>query len=109
MTDYQRFPVGDWFLVADMGLYVTDLVNWSTPAPDALYYLKLTARNTAAVEFESGLVPILVDNTAPSDFTFQITQSGEELPAAAPRCPKKGARWRSPSPGRMRTSPRCRS
>lgn len=90
LVDYQRAPVGDWFLVADMGLYRTDLANWSTPAPDGLYYLKLTARNTAAVEFESGLVPILVDNTAPSDFTFKITQKGQELPCCGSEVSKKG-------------------
>ena len=90
LTDYSRSPVGDWFLVADMGLYKTDLANWSTPAPDGLYYLKLTARNTASVEFESGLVPILVDNTAPSDFTFTVTQNGEELPCCGAKVTKGG-------------------
>jgi hypothetical protein len=90
LTDYQRFPVGDWFLVADMGLYVTDLANWSTPAPDALYYVKLTARNTGGIEFDSGLVPILVDNTPPSDFTFEITQDGKELPCCGSKVSKEG-------------------
>ena len=90
LTDYQRFPVGDWFLVADMGLYVTDLANWSTPGPDAVYYLKLTARNTGGTEFESGLVPVLVDNTPPTDFTFTITQSGEELPCCGSEVSKEG-------------------
>jgi hypothetical protein len=90
LLDYDRSPVGDWFQVADMGLYRTDLANWSTPAPDGLYYLKLTARNTAAVEFESGLVPILVDNTAPSDFSFQITQNGQDLPCCGAKVTKGG-------------------
>jgi hypothetical protein len=90
LMDYMRSPVGDWFLVADMGLYRTDLANWSTPAPDGLYYLKLTARNTASVDFESGLVPILVDNTYPSDFTFKITQKGQELPCCGSEVSKKG-------------------
>ena len=90
LTDYMRSPVGDWFLVADMGLYRTDLANWSTPAPDGLYYLKLTARNTASVDFESGLVPILVDNTYPSDFTFTITQGGKELPCCGSEVTRKG-------------------
>lgn len=90
LTDYQRSPVGDWFLVADMGLYTTDLANWSTPAPDGLYYLKLTVRNTAAVEFESGLVPVLVDNTAPSDFTFDISQNGQSLPCCGSKVTKDG-------------------
>ena len=84
LTDYQRSPtLAGWFAVADMGLFKTSLANWVTPAPDGLYYLKLTARNTAAVEFESGLVPVLVDNTAPSDFTLEIKQHGEKLPCCA--------------------------
>jgi hypothetical protein len=89
-TDYQRSPVGDWFLVSAMGLYRTDLANWSTPAPDGLYYLKLTVRNTAAVEFESGLVPVLVDNTYPSDFTFTITQGDEALPCCGAKVSREG-------------------
>ena len=83
LTDYQRTPVGDWFQVADMGLFKTSLANWTTPSPDGLYYLKLTARNTSAVEFASGLVPILVDNTPPSNFTLEIKQRGEKLPCCA--------------------------
>ncbi|WP_028067848.1 hypothetical protein [Solirubrobacter soli] len=75
-----RSPVGDWFLVSDMRQQRTDLANWSTPAPDGLYYLKLTVRNTLGVEFESGLVPVLVDNTPPSHFSFTVTQAGEPLP-----------------------------
>lgn len=90
LTDYQRSPVGDWFLVSDMGLYRTDLANWSTPAPDGLYYLKLTVRNTVAVEFESGLVPVLVDNTFPSDFTFKISQGGEALPCCGSKVSQEG-------------------
>lgn len=83
LTDYQRTPVGDWFLVADMGLFKTSLANWTTPSPDGLYYLKLTARNTSAVEFASGFVPILVDNTPPSNFTLEIKQNGKQLPCCA--------------------------
>jgi hypothetical protein len=83
LTDYQRTPVGDWVLVADMGLFKTSLANWTTPSPDGLYYLKLTARNTAAVEFASGFVPILVDNSPPDNFTLEIKQNGEKLPCCA--------------------------
>ncbi|MGH9246570.1 MAG: hypothetical protein ACRD29_20125 [Acidimicrobiales bacterium] len=91
LTDFQRVPDGaGWFAVADMGLYKTDLANWSTPSPDGLYYLKLTVRNTAAVEFESGLVPALVDNTAPSDFAFTITQNGEALPCCGSKVSQEG-------------------
>lgn len=90
-NDYDRYPVGDWFLVADMGIYQTDLANWSTTAaPDGLYYLRLTVRNTAAAEFESGLVPILVDNTYPTDFAFKITQNGQELPCCGAKVVKDG-------------------
>ncbi len=88
--DFQRFPVGDWFLVSQMRTYLSQLAYWSTPAPDGLYYLKLTVRNTSAVEFESGLVPVLVDNTYPSDFTFKITQKGEELPCCGAKVVKSG-------------------
>jgi hypothetical protein len=90
LTDFERTPVGDWFLVADMGLYKTDLANWSTPSPDGLYHLRLTVRNTSSAEFESGLVPILVDNTPPSDFSFTITQNGEELPCCGSKVTKDG-------------------
>lgn len=84
LTDYDRTPDGSgWFAVADMGIFKTSLANWSTPTPDGLYYLKLTARNTAAVEFESGLVPAMVDNTYPSNFTLEIKQGGKSLPCCA--------------------------
>ncbi len=92
LLDFQRSPVGDWFLVADMGLYTTDLANWTTPAPDGLYYLKLTARNTSNVAFESGLVPILVDNTNPTDFSFTITQAGQALPCCGAKVEKEGGK-----------------
>lgn len=91
LTDYARSPTGaGWFAVADIGLFKTSLANWTTPSPDGLYYLKLTARNTAAVEFESGLVPVLVDNTAPSDFTLEIKQNRETLPCCAEVTKKNG-------------------
>lgn len=84
LTDYQRSPgLGGWFAVAEMGIYLTSLANWSTPAPDGLYYLKITVRNTIAAEFESGLVPALVDNTPPGEFSVEITQRGEKLPCCA--------------------------
>ena len=90
LTDYDRTPTGaGWFAVANMGLFKTSLANWSTPAPDGLYYLKLTARNTSAVDFESGLVPILVDNTAPSGFTLTIKQKGQELPCCGEKLKKE--------------------
>ena len=78
--DYQRTPTAGWFAVADMGIFKTSLANWTTPSPDGLYYLKLTVRNTLAVEFASGLVPIKVDNTPPKNFTLQIKQNNEGLP-----------------------------
>jgi hypothetical protein len=84
LTDYQRTPDGaGWFLVSEMGLYKTSLANWSTPAPDGKYFLKLTVRNTTSAEFASGLVPALVDNTPPSSFNLEITQKGEKLPCCA--------------------------
>ena len=64
---YSRLPdPGGWYAVADIGLLgPTQLTDWQTPAPDGLYYLKLTARNGSAIEFASALVAVLVDNTAP--------------------------------------------
>lgn len=67
---YSRVPdASGWYNVADMGLlgpnYLTD---WSTPAAAAndQYYLKLTVRNAALAEFESPIIPVRVDNQAPS-------------------------------------------
>lgn len=83
LTDYDRTPTAGWFAVADMGLFKTSLANWATPAPDGLHYLKLTVRNSLAVEFESGLVPAKVDNTWPSNFTLEIKQRDGTLPCCA--------------------------
>lgn len=67
IVNYARVPdASGWYAVADIGLLgPTQLTDWQTPAPDALYYLKLTVKNGGGTEFESALVPILVDNTAP--------------------------------------------
>ena len=67
IQNYQRVPDGaGWYAVAEIGLLgPTQLTDWSTPGPDGLYYLRLTARNGGGTEFASALVPILVDNTAP--------------------------------------------
>jgi hypothetical protein len=67
LVSYTRLPDGaGWYAVADIGLLgPTQLTDWQTPAPDGLYYLKLTARNGIGTEFASALVPILVDNTGP--------------------------------------------
>jgi hypothetical protein len=68
-NNYRSPGVGGWYNVADMGLlglqYLTD---WQTPSADRdnIYYLKLTVRNAALVEFESPLVPARVDNGQPS-------------------------------------------
>ena len=83
LIDYDRTPTAGWFAVAEMGLFKTSLANWSTSAPDGLHYLKLTVRNSLAVEFESGLVPVKVDNTGPSNFTLTIKQKNQELPCCA--------------------------
>lgn len=91
LTSFQRFPdASGWFAIGDFGLFKTSLANWSTPAPDGLYYLRLTVRNTLAVEFHSGLVPALVDNTPPGDFGFVIEQSGEQLPCCGEVAKDKG-------------------
>jgi hypothetical protein len=67
-----------------MGLAGFDyLTDWNTTAlPDGLYYLKLTVRNAALVEFISPLVPVLVDNTAPSKPVIDlqlITPDGKKV------------------------------
>jgi len=66
---YARVPdASGWYNVADMGLLGPDyLTDWQTPAAvNDQYYLKLTVRNAALTEFESPVVPVRVDNTAPS-------------------------------------------
>lgn len=67
LVSYNRVPdAAGWYAVADIGLLgPTQLTDWQTPAPDALYYLKLTARNSGGIEFSSELVAVLVDNTQP--------------------------------------------
>jgi len=66
---YTRVPdVNGWYNVADMGLDGIDyLTDWQTPpAVNDQYYLKLTVRNAALTEFESPVVPVRIDNTAPT-------------------------------------------
>jgi hypothetical protein len=66
---YTRVPdPSGWYNVADMGLDGIDyLTDWQTPpAVNDQYYLKLTVRNAALTEFESPVVPVRVDNTAPT-------------------------------------------
>jgi len=68
ITSAPRFPLaGGWYNVADMGLLGFDyLTNWQTPSDrDKLYYLKLTVRNAALVEFESPVQAARVDNGVP--------------------------------------------
>lgn len=66
---YTRAPAtgSDWYDISAMGLAGPDyLTDWLTPAiPDGLYYLKLTVRTAALIEFASPLVPVCIDNTAP--------------------------------------------
>ncbi len=67
---YTRAPASgsDWYDISAMGLAGADyLTDWLTTAvPDGLYYLKLTVRTAALVEFASPLVAACVDNTAPA-------------------------------------------
>lgn len=67
---YTRVPVdaNGWYNVSEMGLDGPDyLTDWQTPnVPDQLHYLRLTVRTGALVEFTSALVPVRVDNAAPS-------------------------------------------
>jgi len=85
---YMRVPDGSgWYTIADMGYdgpdYLTDLL--SSSLADGLYYLKLTVRNAALTEFQSPVVPFLVDNTAPTGPapggrpSISISQGGKTL------------------------------
>lgn len=51
-----------------MGLAGADyLTDWLTNSvPDGLHYVKLTVRSVALTEFDSLIVPVLVDNTQPT-------------------------------------------
>jgi hypothetical protein len=87
LVSYTRLPDGaGWYAVADIGLLgPTQLTDWQTPAPDGLYYLRLTARNGGGTEFASALVAVLVDNTSPVGPApggrprIEITQGGQKL------------------------------
>lgn len=81
LVSYQRVPdANGWYDVNDIGLLgPTQLTDWQTPGPDALYHLRLTARNGGGTEFPSALVPVLVDNTAPTPALISIKQGGHEL------------------------------
>jgi hypothetical protein len=66
---YSRVPDGGgWYNISEMGYdgpdYLTDLL--SSAFADGRYYLKLTVRHASLAEFESPVVPFLVDNTAPT-------------------------------------------
>jgi hypothetical protein len=75
---YMRVPdAAGWYNVADMGLLGLDyLTDWQTPAAavNDQYFLKLTVRNAALAEFVSPIVPVRVDNTAPTkpSITLQL-------------------------------------
>ena len=81
LVNYTRLPDGvGWYDVDDIGLLgATQLTDWQTPAPDALYYLKLTAKNGGATEFSSALVPVRVDNTGPTPAQISIRQGDRDL------------------------------
>ena len=72
---YNRLPDAlGWYNVSEMGLAGFDyLTDWPTPPdPDNEYYLKLTVRNAALTEFESPVVPVRVDNVAPTKPVIQL-------------------------------------
>jgi hypothetical protein len=65
---YDRSPSAGWYNVADMGLGSqgkTYLTDWHTPSGTGVYYLMLTVKNAANVEFTSPLVKVQVDNENP--------------------------------------------
>ena len=55
LVSYKRVPdAAGWYAVSDIGLLgPTQLTDWPTPAPDGLYYLKLTAKTGGGTEFAS--------------------------------------------------------
>ena len=68
--DYTRVPAaGGWYSIAEMGLAGLDyLTDWPTPVVDnELYYLKLTVRTAALIEYESPIVPARIDNGLPTE------------------------------------------
>jgi hypothetical protein len=88
IVHYTRVPdAGGWYTIAEMGYdgpdYLTDLLSPSLA--DGLYYLRLTVRNAALTEFQSPVVPFLVDNTAPTGPapggrpSISISQGGKKL------------------------------
>jgi hypothetical protein len=74
---YVRVPdINGWYNVSEIGLAGFDnLTNWiTTTVVDGLYYLRLTVRNSLLAEFMSPVVPVRIDNTAPTkpDITLQL-------------------------------------
>ncbi len=66
---YTRVPTPDgWYTISEMGLAGADyLTDWQTPnVANGLYYLRLTVRTAALSEFVSPVVPVRIDNQAPS-------------------------------------------
>jgi len=66
--EYDRSPSAGWYNVADMGLGSqgkTYLTDWHTPSGTGMYYLMLTVKNAANVEFTSPIVKVQVDNENP--------------------------------------------
>jgi hypothetical protein len=68
--------VAGWYNVSEIGLAGFDnLTNWiTTTVADGLYFLRLTVRNTLLAEFLSPVVPVRIDNTAPTkpDITLRV-------------------------------------
>ena len=76
LVNFTRVPdASGWYNVSDMGLLgLNYLTDWPTPPADrnTTYYLKLTVRNAALVQFESPLVPARVDNGLPTKPTITL-------------------------------------
>ncbi|MGD0331440.1 MAG: hypothetical protein ABSB40_13515 [Nitrososphaeria archaeon] len=89
-TGYTRLPVaGGWYNIQfnppppfgtgpdGMGVDsegMTYLTNWDTSTlGTGLYYLKLTVMNTSSATFESPVLPVQIDNDAPTIGTFSLS------------------------------------
>jgi hypothetical protein len=76
LTYTRAADVNGWYNVSEIGLAGFDnLTNWiTTSVADGLYFLRLTVRNALLAEFLSPVVPVRIDNTAPTkpDITLQL-------------------------------------
>ncbi len=73
---------------------MTNLTNWDTSSlGTAVYYLKLTVKNTMAATFESPILPVQIDNDSPTISLLSLSlkkQDGTVVPLGCCNSVKKG-------------------